>query len=102
MQVISGPLVLALMEYSPGYLIKHKYAKGLSCCLRSLLTKMSRLERPYFRICHSDFVGYNVKVVEALLPHPPLPSSHIYRRSEGVGEWHTSPARVINMTLRHK
>ena len=67
-----------------------------------LLAIMSRLLRPHYRMCYSDFVGYNIKVVEALLPHPSLPPLHIYRPSEGVSEWHTSPAHVINMTLRHK
>ena len=53
-------------------------------------------------LCHSDFVSYNVKVVKALLPYPPLPSLHIYLQSEGLSEWHTSHTCVINMTLRNK
>ena len=98
-------LVLELMELSPQNLIKHEYAKGFSCCSRSyydFVVYNAKVVEALLPLCHSDFVSYNVKVVKALLPYPPLPSLHIYLQSEGLSEWHTSRTRVINMTLRNK
>ena len=91
------------MELSPQNLIKHEYAKGISCCSRSycdFVVYNAKVVEALLPLCHSDFVSYNVKVVKALLPYPPLPSLHIYLQSEGLSEWHTSRTRVINMTLR--